>query len=127
MSSPLAGSEHVAYSGIPLLSALIAVLALSACSYFDTPELAEATVHPSPYLRPGYAVVESVGVLPSGRRDPGGAAPGDPNAYRLFLRMESGGFQTVDVDNPTFMAGQYVEVTRDGRVVRVGSTSIDRR
>lgn len=127
MSSPLTRSEHVAGPGIPLLSALVAVLALSACSYYDPPELAEATVHPSAYLRPGYAVVESVGVLPAGRRNPGGAAAGDPNAYRLFLRMESGGFQTVDVDNPTFMAGQYVEVTADGRVVRVSSTSIGGR
>jgi hypothetical protein len=105
---------------------LSALLALTACSHYDPPELAEAAAHPSAYLRPGYAVVESVGVLPSGRRDPGGAAPGDPNAYRLFLRMENGGFQTVDVDNPSFMAGQYVEITSDGRVVRVSGTSIDR-
>lgn len=105
---------------------LSALLALSACSYYDPPELAEATVHPSPYLRPGYAVVESVGVLPSGRRGPATSGASDPNAYRLFLRMENGGFQTVDVDNPSFMAGQYVEITPDGRVVRVSSTSIDR-
>ena len=104
----------------------MAVAALTACSYFDSPELAEATVHPSPYLRPGYAVIESVGVLPSKRRDTAGPASSDPNAYRLFLRMEAGGFQTVDVDNPTFMAGEYVEITADGRVVRVSSTSINR-
>lgn len=108
-----------------LLLLLSALLALSACSYFDPPELAEATVHSSRYLRPGYAVVESVGVLPSGRRAPASGRASDPNAYRLFLRMENGGFQTVDVDNPTFMAGEYVEITGDGRVVRVSGSSID--
>jgi len=30
----------------------------------------------------------------------------DPNLYRLSLRMNAGGFQTVDIDNGTFMTGE---------------------
>jgi hypothetical protein len=32
----------------------------------------------------------------------------------------------VDVDNGTFMAGEAVELTNDGRVVRVSGTSLNR-
>jgi hypothetical protein len=31
------------------------------------------------------------------------------------------GFQTVDVDNSGFMAGEHVEITKEGRVRRVGT------
>jgi len=36
------------------------------------------------------------------------------------------GFQTVDTDNPTFMPGEYVEITPDGRVLRISATTLNR-
>jgi hypothetical protein len=42
------------------------------------------------------------------------------------LHMSSGGFQTVDVDNGTFMAGEEVEITPDGRVLRISGTTLNR-
>jgi hypothetical protein len=50
----------------------------------------------------------------------------DPHLYRLYLRMDAGGFQSVDVDNGTFFAGEAVELTNDGRVVRVSGTSLNK-
>jgi hypothetical protein len=38
--------------------------------------------------------------------------------------MDSGGFQTVDVDNSTFMAGEAVEITPDGRVQHISGTGL---
>ena len=106
-------------------TALAFVLAafLAACSHYDVPEMAAATIV-SRDFRPGVGVIESVGVLRNARSGAVGssktAAEGDPHAYRLYLRMD-GGFQTVDVDNAHFTAGQAVEVTADGRVLRIGA------
>ena len=105
---------------------LLAVFALAACSSFDPPGTAEGTVISMAGVRPGYGVVESVGVLRNARA---GAAKsetaheGDPNAYRLYLRMD-GGFQTVDVDNSTFIAGEHIEITKEGRVRRITGTAL---
>jgi hypothetical protein len=64
-----------------------------------------------------------VGVLPSARPQAssagGGACAPNPNLYRLLLSMDSGATQTVDLDNPTFFPDERVEVTSDGRVVRL--------
>jgi hypothetical protein len=39
--------------------------------------------------------------------------------------MDVGGFQTVDIDDASFMAGQAVELTNDGRIVRVSGTTLN--
>jgi hypothetical protein len=39
--------------------------------------------------------------------------------------MDAGGFQTVDIDSGRFIAGEAIELTNDGRVVRVSGTSFN--
>jgi hypothetical protein len=39
--------------------------------------------------------------------------------------MDGDGFQTVDVDSSRFLAGEAVELTNDGRVVRVSGTTLN--
>jgi hypothetical protein len=86
-------------------------------------------VHPGNF-KAGSGVIQSVGVLP-GAREPGtgtdaeGKHP-DRNLYRLFLNMDGGGFQTVDIDSSRFLVGEAVELTNDGRVVRVTGTSLNK-
>jgi len=65
-------------------------------------------------FKAGSGVIQSVAVLHNA----------NPNRYRLFLQMDVGGFQAVDVDTEGFMAGQAVELTNDGRVVRVSGTTL---
>ena len=98
---------------MPLALALSALIALAACSYFKDPGWIEGKILSPGNFRAGSGVIQSVGVL---RND----------AYRLYLHMDVGGFQSVDVDNGTFMAGEAVELTNDGRVVRVSGTSLNR-
>jgi hypothetical protein len=105
-------------------------LALTACSYFQDASQIEGTIVAPGNFKAGSGVITSVGVLTNANK--GKAAPSstgrrpDPNLYRLQLQMDTGGFQTVDVDNGTFMAGEAVELTNDGRVVRVSGTSLNR-
>jgi hypothetical protein len=97
---------------LPALAFTVLSLALAACSSF--PEAGnEGNILAPGNFRAGSGVIQSVGVL---RND----------AYRLYLHMDVGGFQSVDVDNGTFMAGEAVELTNDGRVVRVSGTSLNR-
>lgn len=100
-------------------SALLAVLC-SACATYDPPGAAAGQALSQAHIRPGFGFIESVAVVPHARpasAAAGGSAP-DRNAYRLFLRMDNGGSQTVDQDNPTFMAGERIEITADGRILR---------
>ena len=109
---------------------LVPLLFLAACSYFQDAGQEEATiVRPGNFVA-GSGVIEQVGVLPNANKSNSkpsstGRRP-DPNLYRLSLRMDQGGFQQVDVDNGTFMAGEAVELTNDGRVVRVSGTAFNR-
>jgi hypothetical protein len=105
-------------------------LALAGCSYFQDPSQEEATIVAPGNFKAGSGIIESVGVLTNAnssntKRSSTGRAP-DPNLYRLSLRMDAGGFQQVDIDNGTFMAGEAIELTNDGRVLRVSGTSINR-
>ena len=105
------------------------LLALAGCSYWQDSSQAEASIVGPGNFRAGSGTVESVGVLTNARKS-GSAAGGsgqkpDPNLYRLSLRMDVGGFQQVDVDNGTFIAGEAVELTNDGRVVRITGTSLN--
>jgi hypothetical protein len=91
---------------------------LFACSLvWDESTLEGNILRPSNF-KAGSGVIQSVGVLR------GEGSGRDPNLYRLYLRMDAGGFQSVDIDNSRFLAGEAVELTNDGRVVRVSGTSI---
>src|SRR5262245_59466558 len=104
----------------PLL--LCWTLLLQACSTAWDPSTMEANIVRPGNFKAGSGVIESVGVLRNAR-DPGtGADQGkypDRNLYRLYLRMDATGFQTVDIDSSRFLAGEVVELTNDGRVVRI--------
>ena len=108
----------------PLLLSLL----LASCTYAQDESLLEAhIVRPGNFIA-GSGTVESVGVLP-GARPPGTGADAkskypDRNLYRLFIRMDVGGFQSVDIDSSRFLAGEAVELTNDGRVVRVSGTTL---
>lgn len=114
----------------PLLLSIF--LALPGCSYVWDPSTEEATIIRPGNFRAGSGVIQSVGVLPGARPadaprtgDTQGSRP-DRNLYRLYVLMDAGGFQTVDVDNSRFLAGEAVEITNDGRVVRVTGTTLNR-
>jgi hypothetical protein len=111
---------------IRVLRPLAAVLlALAACGTFEDAQMEGQILAPGNF-RAGSGVIQSVGVLRNANPAQAGPAA-DPHAYRLYLHMDIGGFQSVDVDNGTFMAGEAVELTNDGRVVRVTGTSLNRR
>ena len=87
----------------------------------------EATIVRPTNFKAGSGVIQSVGVL-RGAREPGTGVDGegkhpDRNLYRLLIRMDAGGIQTVDIDSSRFLAGEAVELTNDGRVVRVTGTT----
>jgi hypothetical protein len=111
----------------PLLLSVLALL-LQACSYAWNQDHLEANiVRPGDFIK-GSGVIQSVGTI-RGARAPGTGADAqrerpDPNLYRLYLKMDSGGFQAVDIDSSRFLAGEAVELTNDGRVVRVSGTSL---
>jgi len=101
------------------------VLLLAACTFGGGAEPDVLIVAPGNF-RAGSGVIQSVAVLRNANPKPAPAANGrtpDRNLYRLFLQMDVGGFQSVDVDSAGFMAGQVVELTNDGRVVRVSGTA----
>lgn len=102
------------------LRAPLLLCLLVGCSYIWDESTAEANIVRPGNFKAGSGVIESVGVLP-------GAGGGrDPNLYRIFLRMDAGGFQSVDIDNSRFLVGEAVELTNDGRVVRVTGTTLDK-
>src|SRR2546423_5276284 len=95
---------------------------VAACSYFQDPAQEEATIVAPGHFLAGSGVIDAVGVLPNAnsgntKRSSTGRAP-DPNLYRLSLRMDAGGFQQVDVDNGTFMAGAAGWLAHNRRVGR---------
>ena len=107
-----------------LLSALL--LSLQSCTLTSDESLLEANIVSPGNFKAGSGVIQTVGVL-RGQREPGtGADQGrypDRNLYRLYLQMDVGGFQSVDIDSSRFLAGEAVELTNDGRVVRVSGTT----
>ena len=108
----------------PLLLSL-----LIGCTTGAEPGLLEATIVAPGNFIAGSGIIDSVGVLP-GKRKPGTGADAtgdhpDRNLYRLYVRMDAGGFQTVDIDSGRFIAGEAIELTNDGRVVRVSGTSLN--
>jgi len=113
-----------------LAAAVLAGL-LAGCSYFQNPQQSEGTIVAPGNFRAGSGVIQSVGVLRNANPTPV-AMPNsmlgtpDPNLYRLAILMDGDGFQTVDIDNGTFVAGEAVQLTNDGRVVRVSGTSLNK-
>lgn len=101
---------------------------MAACSSYQDGAQAEGNIVAPSNFSAGSGTVSGVGVLRNANR---GAAAGssanrpDPNLYRLSLQMDRGGFQQVDVDNGTFMAGEAVELTNDGRIVRISGTTLN--
>ena len=111
------------------LRAIVLLLALGGCAYSSDPSLHEASIVRPGNFKAGPGVIQSVGVLPGARpagtgADSKGSYP-DRNLYRLYLLMDRGGFQSVDIDSSRFLAGEAVELTNDGRVVRVSGTSLN--
>src|SRR5262245_43721486 len=113
-----------------LRAPLLLCLLLAGCTLTTDESLLEAHIVRPGNFKAGSGEITSVGVL-RGARTPGtgtdadGKRP-DTNLYRLYLRMDAGGFQTVDIDSGRFLAGEVVELTNDGRVVRVSGTSLNR-
>lgn len=102
---------------------LVAVLLVSGCSHYTNPaEIEGAIVMPGNFFK-GSGVITNVAVVPHANKTPGAQ---DPNHYRISVRMDNGGFQNVDTDNGTFMVGQAVELTNDGRIVHVSGTTLNR-
>ena len=77
--------------------------------------------------RAGYGVIESMSLvyIPTVRGPSASAgstaATGVPEVgpYRMTVRMEDGGLQSLVVDNRSFMVGDRVQLGTDGRVSRL--------
>ena len=100
-----------------------ALIGLVACSTSFESERHEANIISPGNFKAGSGKITQVGVLRNARPDDGSK---DRNLYRLYLRMDPpAGTQSVDVDRSHFMAGEFVEITNDGRVVRLSGTSLN--
>ena len=95
--------------------AALALLLLAACTAYWDPAQEEANIISPGNFKAGSGQIYQVGALPGK----------DRTLYRLFLRMDATGTQFVDIDRSTFMAGEFVELTNDGRVVRLSGTSLN--
>jgi hypothetical protein len=106
---------------------LLFVLLIAACSTQQGGASREGTIVSPSNFRAGSGVISSIAVLPNANKNAaaGGSEKPDRNLYRVALQMDNGGFQTVDVDNAMFMAGQAVELTNDGRIVLVSGTTLN--
>ena len=85
---------------------------LASCTKYWDPEQAEANIVSAGNFKAGSGEVTQVGVLPH-------------KGCRLYLRMDITGTQSVDIDKCNFMQGEFVDLTNDGRVVRLSGTSIN--
>src|SRR3954469_4893497 len=108
--------------------AAVVVLILAGCSTYQGGASPEGAIVSPSNFRAGSGVISSVAVLRNANKNAaaaGGDKRPDPNLYRVSLQMDNGGFQQVDVDSSTFMAGQAVELTNDGRIVLVSGTTVN--
>lgn len=95
------------------------LLALAGCTLASDPSHNESQIVAPGNFRAGSGVIENIAVMPNK-----GTKKEEPHLYRLYIRMDVGGFQTVDVEDNTFFAGEAVNLTNDGRVERVSGTSL---
>jgi hypothetical protein len=122
--------QHRAMLGrMQVRSLVFALLAgvVAACSTHQGGASREGAIVSPGNFRAGSGVISSIAVLRNANKDAaaGGSDKPDPNLYRVALQMDNGGFQTVDIDNAAFMAGQAVELTNDGRIVLVSGTTLN--
>ena len=104
-----------------LMRHALLLLFLAGCTYVSDPSQNESRIVTPGNFRAGSGVIDSIAVVPGkGTKD----KEKEPHLYRLFIRMDVGGFQTVDVEDNTFFAGEAVSLTNDGRVERVSGTSL---
>jgi hypothetical protein len=98
--------------------AILALCLLGGCSLVN-PDYVAAEGRALSAAAPGTGYIRSIAILPRARaaQSASAGASADPHAYRLYVDMDSGHTQTVDVDNARFMPGQRVQVGADGRVV----------
>ena len=113
-----------------LLLCAWALLPLAGCTMVQGQGQEEGNIIAPGNFRAGSGMIESISVLPRARpanapasANPQGRIP-DPNLYRLFINMQNGGSQVVDIDNPTFLVGETVELTNDGRIVHVSGSTL---
>ena len=92
---------------------LIIGVALGGCQSLQDAREIEANIVKPGNFRTGAGVIESVAPIAESN-----------GLWRLYLRMDSTGFQAVDVDDGRFIPGEFVELTNDGRVVRATGTSL---
>jgi hypothetical protein len=98
----------------------ISLLALAGCTYTSDPAQNESQIVTPGNFRAGSGVIENIAVVPN----KGLNKEKEPHLYRLYIHMDVGGFQTVDVADNTFFVGDAVDLTNDGRVERVSGTSL---
>ena len=96
------------------------LLLLAACTYVTDPSQHESQIVTPGNFRAGSGVIDNIAVVPNK-----GTKQEEPHLYRLSIRMDVGGFQTVDVEDNTFFVGEAVNLTNDGRVERVSGTSLN--
>jgi len=97
---------------------LLTACFLAGCSLVDQNYIAAEGQALSP-AAPGTGTIRSVALLPGARaaESASAGASADPHAYRLYIEMDNGRTQTVDVANVKFMPQQRVQIGTDGRVV----------
>jgi hypothetical protein len=98
----------------------IGLTLLAACSIVDPNYIAaEGTAVDPASVLSGSGAIRSVSVVHGAAVQPpaSASASADPNVYRLYVDMDNGRTQTVDVQGPRFMPGQRVEIASTGRVV----------
>lgn len=103
---------------------LALLLLLAACTYTSDPRVLEGTIIAPGNFKAGSGQITSVGVLRGANKEKSGPDK-DPHLYRLYLNMDKTGAQAVDIDNSRFMQGEFVELTNDGRVVRISGTELN--
>jgi len=101
---------------------LLLCLALTGCTYVSDKSQNESQIAAPGNFRAGSGTIQSIAVMPN----KGPKKDKEPHLYRLYIHMDVGGFQTVDVEDNTFFAGEAVNLTNDGRVERVSGTALNR-
>lgn len=98
--------------------ALFTACLLAGCSLVDPNYIAAEGQALSP-AQAGTGTIRSVALLPRtpAAQSASAGASADPRAYRLYIDMDNGHTQTVDVGNAKFMPQQRVQIGADGRVV----------
>ena len=101
------------------MRAILLLLVLAGCTFVSDPSMNESRIVTPGNFRAGSGVIDNIAVVPN----KGTRKEKEPHLYRLYIRMDVGGFQTVDVEDNTFFAGDAVLLTNDGRVERVSGTA----